>query len=89
MLPPVRLWSGAVSVMASKLEYLVVRNGDVWSICHRGHRAGEFPSKDEALRAADRLAREGAGIGYDAEVQSLDDRGRPHAEREYHPHYAA
>lgn len=73
--------------MASKLEYVVVQNGDVWSIVHRGFRAGEFVSKDEALAAADRLAREGAGIGYDAEVKTVDAGGQPHAERAYHPHY--
>ncbi|MBC6980442.1 hypothetical protein [Caulobacter sp. 17J80-11] len=72
--------------MASKLEYLIVRNGDVWSIVHRGFHAGEFATREAALEAADRLAREAAGIGYDAEVKALDDRGQARREREYHPH---
>lgn len=75
--------------MASKLEYLIVRNGDVWSILHRGFRAGGFATKAEALALADRLAREGAGLGYDAEVKSVDDRGQAQDERAYRPHYAA
>lgn len=75
--------------MASKLEYLIVRNGEAWSIAYRGFKAGEFATREAALAAADRLAREAAGIGYDAEVKSLDERGRAHEEREYHPHYAA
>lgn len=75
--------------MASKLEYLVLQNGGSWSISHRGHRAGEFATKEAALETADRLAREGAGLGYDCEVKLVDERGRSHDQREYHPHYAA
>lgn len=53
----------------TEYSYHVVPNdADGWSIACKGHRAGAFQTRDEALDEAVRLAREARGCGYDVEV---------------------
>lgn len=52
----------------TEYSYHVAPNDDGWSIGFKGHRAGAFQSRDEALDEAVRLAREARGCGYDVEV---------------------
>lgn len=61
----------------SAYTYHVMPNDDSWAIACKGHKAGAFPTRDDALDEAVRLAREARGCGYDVEVlvsESADSR---------------
>ncbi len=59
----------------SEYCYIVVPQDEHWSISYKGHRAGSFDSRDEAVEEAVKLAREARGCGYDAEVLVTDEGG--------------
>jgi hypothetical protein len=52
----------------TEYSYHVVPNDDGWAIAYKGRRAGAFPTRDDAVDEAVRLAREARGCGYDVEV---------------------
>jgi hypothetical protein len=67
----------------SCLAYSVVPNGEGWSVRHKGHLAGHWRTRSEALHAVAALAREAYGIGNDVEVSVHDPEGRPHEVRRF------
>jgi hypothetical protein len=50
----------------SVVVYGVIKNDDVWSIDHQGHKVGRWPSRAEAEAEATRLAREADRLGHEA-----------------------
>lgn len=59
----------------SEYCYVVVPDEGGWSIDYKGHRAGCFGTRDQAVDQAVKLAREARGCGYDAEVLVTDEGG--------------
>jgi hypothetical protein len=57
-------------------QYTVVRFNDTWRIVSNGHRAGAFPTREEALARAAKLAREARALGNRVELLVQNDAGR-------------
>lgn len=63
--------------------YRVTRAGAHWAIAYNGFLAGDFPTGMAATAAAENLAREARGCGYDAELVIEDDQGQVSERRRY------
>jgi hypothetical protein len=64
-------------------EYRVRRDGQHWTIAHKGFNAGDFPNGKAAEARAEQLAREACGCGYNAELVIEDAQGQVRERRRF------
>jgi len=62
----------------SALSYVVVPGDGCWTLRHQGYAAGQFESRDEALRESIRLAKEASSCGHEAKVVVQQKGGHRH-----------
>lgn len=60
------------------LHYGVVRFADHWKVVGKGLRWGDFPSQEEALAAAERLAAQARGLDLNVTLHAHDADGVLH-----------
>ena len=68
------------------LEFLVALREGSWAVLHRESELGRFAREPDALREADRLARQAYRSGHDARVLARGADGRVYVERSYGRH---
>jgi hypothetical protein len=68
------------------LEFLVALREGSWAVLHRESELGRYAREQDALREADRLARQAYRMGEDARVLACAADGRVYVERSYGRH---